>query len=82
MVAGFGGTGAGMERAGRVTCTVALRAVEEPEVLARGMLGDGSSGPQVGSAAGMLGNGGFWGGGAPENQVVIVRPGAVAIGFD
>lgn len=78
----------GMERAARPACVVVLRAVEEPAAVpARGMLGDGSSGPQVGSAAGMLGAGPYgwngWNGrgGAPENQIVIVRPGAVAIGL-
>lgn len=40
-----------------------------------GMLGDGSSGYQVGSAVGMLGNGRFgYGYGAPDDQVIIVRP--------
>lgn len=71
----------GMVRAARPYCVVALRAVEEPvAVPVRGMLGDGSSGPQVGSAAGMLGAGPYGRDGTPENQIVIVRPGAVAIG--
>ena len=47
---------------------------------ARGMLGDGWSGPQVGSAAGMLGTGGFWPqAGGPDQQVIIVRPGSTAV---
>jgi len=71
----------GMGRAARPYCVVALRALELPAVAARGMLGDGSSGPQVGSGAGMLGNGGYGFGGGPENQVVIIRPGAVAVGL-
>lgn len=70
----------GMERAARTECAVASAAVEEPAMAARGMLGDGSSGPQVGSAAGMLGAGPYGWGGAPENWIVIVRPGAVEIG--
>ena len=73
---------AGREWPGRPTCAVALRAIEEPATVpARGMLGDGSSGPQIGSAAGMLGAGPYGGGWAPDNQIVIVRPGAVAIGL-
>jgi hypothetical protein len=40
-----------------------------------GMLGDGSSGYQIGSGVGMLGDGTFgYGYGAPDNQVIIVRP--------
>lgn len=73
---------AGMERPARPACEVVLRAVEEPALAPRGMLGDGSSGPQVGSAAGMLGVGAWgWSGGAPDNQVIIVRPGSVAMGL-
>jgi hypothetical protein len=74
----------GVERAARPTCVVTLGPIEEPvAVPPRGMLGDGSSGPQVGSAAGMLGDGGWgWGwGDAAENQIVIIRPGSVAIGL-
>jgi hypothetical protein len=70
-----------MGRATRPYCVEALRALEEPAAVARGMLGDGSSGPQVGSGAGMLGNGGYGFGGGPDNQVIIVRPGAVAVGL-
>ncbi len=77
---GFG-SGAGVERPARPECKVAMRAVAAPEpVAARGMLGDGSSGPQVGSAVGMLGNGGFWPqAGWPDQQVIIVRPGAAEV---
>lgn len=65
----------GMDRAARPDCRLAMRAVEEPPASpALGMLGVGLSGPQVGSAAGMLGSGAFgWGwGGAPDNQVIVI----------
>jgi hypothetical protein len=40
-----------------------------------GMLGTGASGYQIGSGVGMLGDGTFgYGYGAPDNQVIIVRP--------
>lgn len=71
----------GPERTARADCAVALRAIEEPVAVARGMLGDGSSGPQVGSAAGMLGSGRHGWSGGPETQIIIVRPGAVAVGL-
>jgi hypothetical protein len=71
----------GIERAARTECVIVLAAVEAPTAPARGMLGDGSSGPQAGSAAGMLGDGPYGWNGAPENQIVIVRPRAVAIGL-
>lgn len=67
----------GMDRTARPDCRVAIRAVEKPaDTPAMGMLGVGLSGPQVGSAAGMLGvgaSGWGWGwGGAPDNQVVVI----------
>ena len=61
----------GMARAPRTECRVVMRAVAETApVAARGMLGDGSSGPQVGSAAGMLGIGSWGpsGAGGPDRQ--------------
>lgn len=64
--------------AGRPGCVLVLPAPEAALALpVRGMLGDGSSGPQVGSAAGMLGTGD---GGAPWGQgsVVVVVPRAAA----
>lgn len=71
----------GTERRARPECQFAMRGAEEPSAPARGMLGIGLSGPQVGSGAGMLGIGGWgspwswggpwgWGGG---NQVIIVN---------
>jgi hypothetical protein len=72
----------GMERAARTDCTVAMAAVEDvAAVPVRGMLGDGSSGPQVGSGAGMLGYGlGGWPRpGGWDRQVVIVRPGSAVV---
>ena len=69
-----------LERPARPDCVVAVGPTAAPEPMpARGMLGDGSSGPQVGSARGMLGDGGFYGGGWPGQQVIIVRPGAVGM---
>jgi hypothetical protein len=48
-----------------------------------GMLGDGSSGYQIGSAVGMLGNGTFgYGYGASDNQVIIVRPEWINVNLD
>jgi hypothetical protein len=67
---GYGGMGgfgaAGLAGYGGGLLSVAVRP---------GMLGDGSSGYQIGSAVGMLGDGTFgYGYGAPDNQVIIVRP--------
>jgi hypothetical protein len=65
--AGFGGYGGGL-------LSVAVRP---------GMLGDGSSGYQIGSGVGMLGDGTFgYGGGAPDNQVIIVRPEWINVNLD
>jgi hypothetical protein len=48
-----------------------------------GMLGDGSSGYQVGSAFGMLGDGRFgYDYGAPDNQVIIIRPEWINVTLD
>jgi hypothetical protein len=48
-----------------------------------GMLGDGSSGYQIGSGVGMLGDGTFgYGYGAPDNQVIIVRPEWINVSLD
>jgi NADPH:quinone reductase-like Zn-dependent oxidoreductase len=46
-----------------------------------GMLGDGSSGVQVGVGAGMLGDGGYGGYDAPDTQVIIVRPERIDLAF-
>jgi hypothetical protein len=76
---------AGMDRPARPECELVMGALDEPAAMpATGMLGIGLSGPQVGSAAGMLGYGAWgWSGwaGGPDTQVIIVRPEAVGIGL-
>jgi hypothetical protein len=75
---GYGGMGgfgaAGLVGYGGGLLSVAVRP---------GMLGTGLSGYQIGSAAGMLGDGTFgYGYGAPDNQVIIVRPEWINVNLD